>query len=202
MANTKVTKAVLADDAVGLAQLDISNDPSAGQALTAAADGAGGYNLTWADNTLGSTPSFTSATISGDLTVDTSTLKVDSTNNRVGVGTTSPDFLLDVEGSNTQFKVGTASQDGGFLTSTDNNQLIASGGFYYNGTSFIATATSASGVSFDNGVISFYNNTSLTDGNAFTLNETMRINSSANVAIGTISPASKFHVKGASGVYD
>jgi hypothetical protein len=31
-----------------------------------------------------------SATITGDLTVDTSTLKVDSTNNRVGVGTASP----------------------------------------------------------------------------------------------------------------
>ena len=34
MANTKVTSRVLADDAVGLAQLNISNDPSNGQALT------------------------------------------------------------------------------------------------------------------------------------------------------------------------
>ena len=32
--------------------------------------------------------------ISGDLTVDTSTLKVDSSNNRVGIGTASPDTLL------------------------------------------------------------------------------------------------------------
>ena len=47
--------------------------------------------------TVGSTPSFTSATISGDLTVDTSTLKVDSSNNRVGVGTASPAFTLDVQ---------------------------------------------------------------------------------------------------------
>ena len=31
-----------------------------------------------------------SATISGDLTVDTSTLKVDSTNDNVGIGTVSP----------------------------------------------------------------------------------------------------------------
>lgn len=38
-----------------------------------------------------------SATVSGDLTVDTSTLKVDSTNNRVGVGTASPAFALDVQ---------------------------------------------------------------------------------------------------------
>jgi hypothetical protein len=37
------------------------------------------------------------ATITGDLTVDTSTLKVDSVNNRVGVGTASPAVLLDCE---------------------------------------------------------------------------------------------------------
>ena len=46
--------------------------------------------------TVGSTPTFTSAVISGDLTVDTSTLKVDSSNNRVGIGTTSPDADLEV----------------------------------------------------------------------------------------------------------
>ena len=42
-----------------------------------------------------------SATISGDLTVDTSTLKVDSANNRVGIGTASPaaGYALDVAGS-------------------------------------------------------------------------------------------------------
>jgi hypothetical protein len=40
-----------------------------------------------------------SATITGDLTVDTSTLKVDSTNNRVGIGTASPARPLDIVGS-------------------------------------------------------------------------------------------------------
>ena len=41
------------------------------------------------------------ATITGDLTVDTSTLKVDSTNNRVGIGTASPGagYVLDVVGA-------------------------------------------------------------------------------------------------------
>jgi hypothetical protein len=38
----------------------------------------------------GGTATLASATITGDLTVDTSTLKVDSTNNRVGVGTAAP----------------------------------------------------------------------------------------------------------------
>ena len=38
----------------------------------------------------GGTATLATATITGDLTVDTSTLKVDSTNDRVGVGTASP----------------------------------------------------------------------------------------------------------------
>ena len=38
------------------------------------------------------------ATITGDLTVDTSTLKVDSTNHRVGIGTATPALPLDVAG--------------------------------------------------------------------------------------------------------
>ena len=37
--------------------------------------------------------------ISGDFTVDTSTFHVDSTNNRVGIGTTSPSQKLDVNGT-------------------------------------------------------------------------------------------------------
>jgi hypothetical protein len=40
-----------------------------------------------------------SATITGDLTVDTNVLKVDSTNNRVGIGTASPTQVLDVAGN-------------------------------------------------------------------------------------------------------
>ena len=40
----------------------------------------------------------TTGTFTGDLTVDTSTLKVDSTNNRVGIGTTGPTHPLHVIG--------------------------------------------------------------------------------------------------------
>jgi len=45
------------------------------------------------------TATLASATITGDLTVDTSTLKVDSANNRVGIGTASPGYDLEVAGS-------------------------------------------------------------------------------------------------------
>ena len=48
----------------------------------------------------GGTATLASATITGDLTVDTSTLKVDSTNNRVGINTSSPANALDVFGGN------------------------------------------------------------------------------------------------------
>lgn len=76
MVNTKVTKAVLADDAVGLAQLDITNDPSDGQALTAVAV-SDGYNLTWANNTVAGISS------SADATAITIT-----SDENVGIGTT------------------------------------------------------------------------------------------------------------------
>jgi len=48
----------------------------------------------------GGTATLASATITGDLTVDTSTLKVDSANNRVGIGTATPaaGYALDVRG--------------------------------------------------------------------------------------------------------
>ena len=43
-------------------------------------------------------------TVGGDLTVDTNTLVVDSTNNRVGVGTASPAQPLHFKGSAVQFE--------------------------------------------------------------------------------------------------
>jgi len=53
------------------------------------------------NNVLGcsGTATLASATITGDLTVDTSTLKVDSANNRVGIGTATPARPLDIVGS-------------------------------------------------------------------------------------------------------
>lgn len=54
------------------------------------------------NNILGAsgTATLASATITGDLTVDTSTLKVDSTNNRVGILTATPGAPLDILANN------------------------------------------------------------------------------------------------------
>ena len=51
-----------------------------------------------AQTAITSVGTLTSLAVTGDLTVDTTTLKVDSTNNRVGIGTSSPASALDVVG--------------------------------------------------------------------------------------------------------
>ena len=59
------------------------------------------------NNILGAsgTATLASATITGDLTVDTSTLKVDSTNNRVGIGTASPGYPLHVSATDAEIVI-------------------------------------------------------------------------------------------------
>ena len=70
----------------------------------------------------------TNIAIDGDLTVDTSTLKVDSTNNRVGIGTASPSQALHVAGGNPVAVVESTTSSGSFIqfentSSTNTNRL-------------------------------------------------------------------------------
>lgn len=82
-------------------------------------------------------PQADSLTVTGDLTVDTNTLYVDSTNNRVGVGTSSPSTVsgftvLEVAGSS----------NGGFIQVTDGT---VNNSFYNSSTvGFIGTQTNHS----------------------------------------------------------
>jgi hypothetical protein len=67
------------------------------------------------------------ATITGDLTVDTSTLKVDSTNHRVGIGTATPGFPLDVKSATAVFKLeSTTGTNAAYLYATSTG-----GDFYF-----------------------------------------------------------------------
>ena len=77
---------------------DFHYNPSTGR-ITATE--LAGELQTAAQPNITSTGTLTSATVSGDLTVDTTTLKVDSSNNRVGVGTASPDTEFHVKGATT-----------------------------------------------------------------------------------------------------
>ena len=90
------------------------------------------------------TATLASATITGDLTVDTSTLKVDSANNRVGIGTASPGYLLDVQAATAVAQIlSTTGTNAAYL------QVSNTGGIFYlgrensAGTSFASPAYSA-----------------------------------------------------------
>jgi len=69
--------------------VSIGSDLTVGGALNATLSTAAQTNIT-------SVGTLSSLAVSGDLTVDTSTLKVDSTNNRVGIGTASPTSLMHI----------------------------------------------------------------------------------------------------------
>ena len=90
LAADAVTSAKIADDAVGNDQL--ASGLTLGGNTTATIATAAQPNIT-------SLGTLSALTISGDLTVDTSTLKVDSSNNRVGIGNTSPAQSLHVGSS-------------------------------------------------------------------------------------------------------
>jgi len=65
-----------------------------------------------------------SLTVSGDATFDTTTLKVDSTNNRVGIGTSSPSEMLHLQGTGDVKILLEADTDN--ATETDNPEIIFS----------------------------------------------------------------------------
>ncbi len=70
-----------------------------GQVLTLQpADGSNAGVVSTTTQTFAGTKTFSAAVVTGNLTVDTNTLVVDSTNNRVGVVTTSPSVPLEVTG--------------------------------------------------------------------------------------------------------
>ena len=120
-----------------------------------------------AQTSITSVGTLTGLTVSGDLTVDTSTLVVDSTNNRVGIGTSSPSFPLHVSGSSTNYVMSETTGTGtssGFRLKGD-----ASADF----TLFTTQGTNQ---------FAIYDNANSA--------ERMRIDSSGRVGIGTSSPSS------------
>ena len=73
----------------------------------------------------GGTATLASATITGDLTVDTSTLKVDSTNHRVGIGTATPYSTAESLNARTTSLASVASFATMPLTVTDSTAFAA-----------------------------------------------------------------------------
>jgi hypothetical protein len=102
----------------------------------------------------------------------------------VGIGTGGPLYALDVRNPGlgySQIHVASTDTDaGGYILSTIDSQLYLSGGSGWNGAiGWIAKTTTASLVGLQNGSISFYCDTGLTAGSAYTPTTRMSITSSA-----------------------
>jgi hypothetical protein len=113
---------------------------------------------------------FTTGTFSGNLTVDTNTLFVDSANNRVGIGTILPDTALHID-----------NPDNGAITAildTDNTAV-----------KLVFRNTTETGNNIQIGADG--SNLVAVTGAA----ERMRIDSSGNVGIGTSSPDAKMNIE-------
>mgnify|MGYP003113863363 CR=1 FL=1 len=137
----------------------------------------------------------TTGTFSGDLTVDTNTLFVDSANNRVGVGTSSPDADLSL--ISPVYTSGGA--DNGIRFQNQNNSGDAIVQSYYSGTTpsallhgaNIYLSTGASFTPFDNTKANSYilqntnGNIEFGNANSGTASERMRIDSSGRLLVGT-----------------
>jgi hypothetical protein len=79
---------------------------------------------------------------------------------------------------------------GGTSTADNANNNLLISGAYYNGSSLVATQSTATNYQQYNGEHIFYTNAGLTAGNAFSNTERMRITSGGNVLIGTSTNAS------------
>jgi hypothetical protein len=111
---------------------------------------------------------FTTGTFSGNLIVDTNTLFVDSANNRVGIGTSSPSYAIDTLSSGAivaQFKRDASGGGSGGIRFGNNDKQFTLYGDNSNGLTIYDGST-----------------------------ERMRIDSSGNVGIGTSLPACGLHI--------
>lgn len=159
-----------------------------------------GTNLSKSANTINWDPTGGVDVLANNLTVDTNTLFVDATNNRVGIGTTSTDQRLRILGESAAvagnvLKLDTSTTDGvsiNFGTNrtigvTNDNDLFIGFNTYYDtvANSFQAAVTGQADVIVltSTGDILFRTSTSVTGGVNYTPSTKLLINANGNVTL-------------------
>ncbi len=155
---------------------DVATDGTKLDGIEAAADVTDTTNVTAAGAAMLTGAAFTgNVSVTGDLTVDTDTLHVDSANNRVGIGTSLGANRLEVSGAVVAQGAATAYTNTGLYLQNKGSSVFDVGAW-------------RSGASV--GELSF----STDSGSDAAPVERMRIDSSGNVGIGTDSPNGKLDV--------
>jgi len=104
----------------------LAQDSSNNIGIGGAANASFKLQVTGATNLTGALTG-TSGNFSGDLTIDTNTLFVDSTNNRVGIGTTTPATRFELAGGSGNFQIASSGAEV-FFTRDGNNDILANAG--------------------------------------------------------------------------
>jgi len=140
----------------------------------------------------------TGDTATGDYTFDTNTLHIDSTNNRVGIGTASPDAKLDISANNTGL---VESDPVNVLRFTDTD--ISSAANQRTGQiEFYSSDKSPNPAGVHSRIYGMTSDTSgsgnlvFETGTTGSASEKVRITDAGNVGIGTASPDEALHVSG------
>jgi len=169
---------------------------------------------------------FTSnVTFADNFTVDGSTFYVDASNNRIGIGTTTPQAMLEISnssalsvpwlnitsgGTDAKFIIDTAGNVGiGTATPTGDTQKVldivgstssGAGVFLHDSTSGGASSDGGT-LQFANGVTYLYNRENNDIRFGTNDSETMRIDSAGNVGIGDTTPSARLDVSSSAATY-
>lgn len=195
MANTKITTNVIADDAITTAKIAddaVGNDQLA-SGLTLGGNTAATLS-TAAQPNITSLGTLSALTISGDLTVDTSTLKVDSSNNRVGVGTASPAYALDVDSTIHIGNDGSTGYSHSRLIFDSNGSVRAAGNFFHNQANDVEWFAGNVYNLADSFSITRNATASHADATADVTNSLFTIRNDGKVGIGTTAPGSQLQI--------
>jgi hypothetical protein len=133
--------------------------------------------------------------VNSDFTVDTDTLHVDATNDRVGIGTTSPTQILDIQNADNA-EINLNDSGGTVGTNTSAKLQFQAGGADAGHVGFNNTSSGVMAITQENGPL-WVNNKSASNILLRTDNTTrMTIDASGNVGIGTTTPLGTLDISG------